>query len=115
MGDSFYEYLLKAWIQSGGEDEKARRMYDEAIGAIEKKLLKKSNSGLYYFAELKYDRLENKMDHLACFSGGLIALGAQALPTEEKIKALKVAEDVTNTCHESYIRTAVGLGPECFR
>lgn len=115
LGDSFYEYLLKAWIQSGGEDEKARRMYDEAIDAIQKNLLKTSKGGLSYFAELKYDRIEPKMDHLACFIGGLISLGAQSLAPEEKVKAMKVAEDVTNTCHESYIRTAVGLGPECFR
>lgn len=31
LGDSFYEYLLKAWIQSNGTDSEARQMYDEAI------------------------------------------------------------------------------------
>ena len=31
LGDSFYEYLLKAWIQSGKTDSEARKMYDEAI------------------------------------------------------------------------------------
>ena len=31
LGDSFYEYLLKAWIQSGKEDVEAREMYDEAV------------------------------------------------------------------------------------
>ena len=31
LGDSFYEYLLKAWIQSGKQDTEARKMYDDAI------------------------------------------------------------------------------------
>ena len=31
LGDSFYEYLLKAWILSGKKDITARNMYDEAV------------------------------------------------------------------------------------
>ena len=31
LGDSFYEYLLKAWLQSGKKDTVAREMYDHAI------------------------------------------------------------------------------------
>ena len=31
LGDSFYEYLLKSWLQSGKKDTKAREMYDEAV------------------------------------------------------------------------------------
>lgn len=31
LGDSFYEYLLKSWFQSGKTDTEARRMYDEAV------------------------------------------------------------------------------------
>jgi len=33
-GDSYYEYLLKQFIQSGGTDTRARRMYDEAVSGI---------------------------------------------------------------------------------
>ncbi|XP_023223086.1 mannosyl-oligosaccharide alpha-1,2-mannosidase IA-like [Centruroides sculpturatus] len=57
LGDSFYEYLLKAWFQSGNEDSQAREMYDTAIEAMESKLLQTSKSGLKYFADMKYDRL----------------------------------------------------------
>lgn len=28
---------------------------------------------------------------------------------------MKIAEGITNTCHESYIRTQTRLGPESFR
>jgi hypothetical protein len=68
LGDSFYEYLLKSWVQTG--DVEAREMYDDAMEALEKNgLIRYSKSGLLYIAEMKYDRLESKMDHLACFAG----------------------------------------------
>jgi mannosyl-oligosaccharide alpha-1,2-mannosidase len=68
LGDSFYEYLLKAYIQTG--DTEARQMYDDAMDAFEQNgLIRYSKSGLMYFAEMKYDRIESKMDHLACFGG----------------------------------------------
>lgn len=31
LGDSFYEYLLKAWIQSDGEDVQAKRLLLDAV------------------------------------------------------------------------------------
>lgn len=69
FGDSFYEYLLKAWLQSGQTDEEARQMFDEAMVAIIDKMIRTSPNGLTYVSDLKFDRLEHKMDHLACFSG----------------------------------------------
>lgn len=69
LGDSFYEYLLKSWIQSGQTDNEAREMYDDAMAAIMEHMIRTSNTGLIYTSDLKFDRLEYKMDHLACFSG----------------------------------------------
>ena len=71
FGDSFYEYLLKEWLRSGKEDTVAKGMFDQAAIDIENELVKTSVSGLTYFAEQKYGRLEHKMDHLACFGGKL--------------------------------------------
>jgi mannosyl-oligosaccharide alpha-1,2-mannosidase len=34
LGDSFYEYLIKSWIQSGKTDDQARKMYDDAIEVL---------------------------------------------------------------------------------
>lgn len=31
LGDSFYEYLLKAWLMSDKTDTEARKTYDDAI------------------------------------------------------------------------------------
>lgn len=69
LGDSFYEYLLKSWIQSGKLDEDAKIMFVEAMDAVMKNMLRTSPGGLLYLSDLKYDKLEHKMDALACFSG----------------------------------------------
>ena len=69
LGDSFYEYLLKEWLRSGKTDAIAKDMFDQAATDVENELVKTSASGLTYFAEKKYGRLEHKMDHLACFGG----------------------------------------------
>ncbi|OAD54624.1 Mannosyl-oligosaccharide alpha-1,2-mannosidase isoform B [Eufriesea mexicana] len=114
LGDSFYEYLLKAWIQSGKEDVEARQMYDEAIAAIDQHMIKTSPGKLLYVSDLKYDRLEHKMGHLACFAGGMFALGAKTLENELSESYMRIAAGLTHTCHESYDRSYTKLGPEAF-
>lgn len=69
LGDSFYEYLLKSWLQSGQTDADARQMYDDAMEAIVNNIILTSPSGLIYASDMKNDKLEHKMDHLACFAG----------------------------------------------
>lgn len=93
----------------------ARKMYDEAVKAIEANLVQRSHSGLIYLAEMKYDRLEHKMDHLACFSGGMFALGGQSMNQEDKNHYTELGAQITRTCHESYDRSPTKLGPESFR
>lgn len=115
LGDSFYEYLLKAWIQSGREDQEARQMFDDAMAAVLQHMLQTSKGGLMYFSDMKFDRLEHKMDHLGCFSGGLLGLGATSLKNEMSERYMEVAKGITNTCHESYDRSPTKLGPESFR
>ncbi|XP_065584891.1 mannosyl-oligosaccharide 1,2-alpha-mannosidase IA-like isoform X2 [Artemia franciscana] len=115
LGDSFYEYLLKAYLQSGKEDSDARTLYIEAMEAIDKWMIRESRSGLLYVSDMKYERLEHKMDHLACFSGGMFALGAHTLHDSSAARHMDIGKGLTNTCHESYIRSETGLGPEAFR
>ena len=70
LGDSFYEYLLKEWLRSGGADGEALQLYRLAMGNITDQLVKTSaQSGLTYVAEQHGDRTGDKMDHLACFVG----------------------------------------------
>uniref|UniRef100_A0A803W761 alpha-1,2-Mannosidase n=1 Tax=Ficedula albicollis TaxID=59894 RepID=A0A803W761_FICAL len=115
LGDSFYEYLIKSWLMSDKKDSEAKKMYDDALEAIEKHLVKKSAGGLTYIAEWRGGILDHKMGHLACFSGGMIALGAQQEPEERRQRHMGLAAEITSTCHESYARSETGLGPEAFR
>lgn len=114
LGDSFYEYLIKSWVMTGETDSVARRMYDKAVEAIDSMLVRKSSpSNLTYIAEYKFGRLEHKMDHLACFTPGMFLLGAKGSKNEKHF--INLAAELANTCHESYRKTATGIGPEAFR
>lgn len=115
LGDSFYEYLLKAWLMSDKTDHEARRMYDDAVEAIEKHLIKKSRGGLVFIGEWKNGHLERKMGHLACFAGGMFALGADGSRKDKAGHYLELGAEIARTCHESYDRTALKLGPESFK
>ncbi|KAM7368411.1 hypothetical protein PAMP_014633 [Pampus punctatissimus] len=115
LGDSFYEYLLKAWLMSDKTDEEGKKMYYDALQAIETNLMRKSSGGLTYIAEWKGGLLEHKMGHLTCFAGGMIALGADGAPNDKTGHQMEQAAEIARTCHESYTRTALKLGPEAFR
>lgn len=41
LGDSFYEYLLKVWIQGGRREDTYRRMYDAAMDGVDELLVQK--------------------------------------------------------------------------
>jgi len=122
MGDSFYEYMLKMWLQSNKTETKYRDMYDESMDGLHAKLIKNSSpDGLSYISELtprpkgSYESLD-KMDHLACFTGGLLALGAYTDPlgleSKRAQRDLKVAKALTYTCYQMYARMPLGIAPE---
>ncbi|KAF8527437.1 glycoside hydrolase family 47 protein [Hysterangium stoloniferum] len=85
-GDSYYEYLLKQHLQTDRKEPVYREMYDDAMEAISSHLLKRSMySNLLYTSELIPERtatgslswrLVPKQDHLVCFLGGSLMLGA---------------------------------------
>ena len=81
MSDSFYEYMLKIWIQGGMTEPLYRDMYDKAIQGMHDELLSVSTpSGLVFLADKNSGHIDTKMDHLVCFMGGLLALGAYTDP-----------------------------------
>ncbi|XP_036303697.1 mannosyl-oligosaccharide 1,2-alpha-mannosidase IC isoform X4 [Pipistrellus kuhlii] len=114
LGDSFYEYLIKSWLMSAKTDTEAKDMYYEALTAIETHLVNVSPGGLTYIAEWRGGNLDHKMGHLACFSGGMIALGAEDAEEDKRAHYRELAAQITKTCHESYDRSDTKLGPEAF-
>lgn len=117
MGDSLYEYFLKTWIQGGRTEPLYRQMYDKAIDSMHKELLQTSTpSGLIYIADKDRDRINHKMDHLVCFMGGLLGLGAYTDPlgmdSERAQRDMKTAKALTYTCYQMYARMSTGISPE---
>lgn len=110
-GDSFYEYLLKSWIQSGYKDEMSKKMFLNTLNPIKQRLIGKSFEHSMYLGLLKFGELEPKMDHLACFVPGLFALAGHSLNNSEYTT---LAIGLIETCHKSYENTPTKLGPEYF-
>jgi len=117
--DSFYEYLVKSWIQTG--DRLGREMYDKAMDAfVNNDLVRVSKqSNLVYIAETRNGRIEDIGSHLECFAGAMFAIGAYTDPRNpadgNRDRDMEIGKNFTNTCHESYIRSATKIGPETFR
>jgi hypothetical protein len=73
MGDSFYEYLLKMWLQSSRNPDpnsQYRRMYLESVRAVITKLYrgpvlaKQPSAGWAHLGDLNGGSYTAKMDHL---------------------------------------------------
>ncbi|KAL8606289.1 hypothetical protein ACOMHN_024185 [Nucella lapillus] len=110
-GDSYYEYLLKQWLQSGKKLNVFRDDYLAAMKGVEEKLVRKSEpSKLTFVGELLSGRnFSPKMDHLLCFLAGSLALGAHHGLDHGH---LKLGEQLAYTCYQTYARQPTRLAPE---
>ncbi|KAL6465303.1 hypothetical protein MHYP_G00254360 [Metynnis hypsauchen] len=108
--DSYYEYLLKQWIQGGKKETELLEDYLQAVEGIKKNLLKKSSPlGLTFVGELSHGHFTPKMDHLVCFLPGTLALGAHhGLAAEH----MELAQQLMETCYQMYTQMETGLAPE---
>jgi len=123
MADSYYEYLLKLWLQSGKTEDKYKNQYLKVLRDLPA-LMRTTRGGMLYVGEMKSPpgggkaltsgSVTPKMEHLACFIGGNLVLAAHTLPKEETDpEQLKQWGDgITETCHQMYARTPTGLGAE---
>lgn len=124
-GDSYYEYLIKQYLQTQSQEYVYKAMYSEAVEGIKKKMVAQSEPNkLTYIGEIipKDPKLSPKMDHLVCFAGGMFALGAtEGLPidiarrrkwTTTQENDFRLGMELTRTCYEMYKQTKTGLAPE---
>eukprot|EP01028_Stygiella_incarcerata_P011186 TRINITY_DN6201_c0_g1_i1.p1 TRINITY_DN6201_c0_g1~~TRINITY_DN6201_c0_g1_i1.p1 ORF type:complete len:627 (+),score=182.35 TRINITY_DN6201_c0_g1_i1:93-1973(+) len=113
LGDSFFEYELKQYILTGETEKRHREMFDKSMKGMINGLVKTSPQGSVYVAERNGNNVNPKMDHLACFVAGSLALGAADAPTSaDSEKYLEVAKGITETCYQMYARQQSGLAPE---
>ena len=117
LGDSYYEYLLKQYLQTNRTEPRFRELFDRSSQGVKKIMVGKVPVGdetLTYVGKYKNGYLEPKMEHLTCFTGGMFALGAWARITSTIKEDLDLGAELTRTCRRSYADTPSGLGPEKF-
>ncbi|CEH17862.1 Mannosyl-oligosaccharide alpha-1,2-mannosidase and related glycosyl hydrolases [Ceraceosorus bombacis] len=113
MADSYYEYLIKEHQLLGGALQYGR-MYAETIDDARKHLMRSigavpAASSLLTIGISNGHSYTPKLEHLACFSGGMLGLGSRLLGRE---RDLANGRRFTETCWWSYNATATGIGPE---
>ncbi|KAF2169047.1 glycoside hydrolase family 47 protein [Zasmidium cellare ATCC 36951] len=125
-GDSYYEYLIKQYLQTSQEEPVYQAMWNESMVGMKKHLITYSSPNNFtVLAErpngLNKD-LEAKMDHLVCFLPGTLALATtgglplsqvQKRPNwgEQQEEDMELARELTKTCMGMY-HTESGLAPE---
>ncbi|KAF2015514.1 glycoside hydrolase family 47 protein [Aaosphaeria arxii CBS 175.79] len=121
MSDSLYEYLPKQWLLLGGLVPKYRQMYETAIDVAKQHLffrpMNPENQDLLVAGSLSTSlsgnvKLIPEGQHLACFAGGMVGMGAQIFNRSED---LRVARQLVNGCIWAYDSMPSGIMPEIYR
>lgn len=127
-GDSYYEYLIKQFLQTKKAEPIYQEMWNDALHGIRKHLVTYTeNSGFTIVGERPSGlegHLSPKMDHLVCFLPGTIALAAtEGLSEREARKKpgfwnkqreadMQLARELMQTCWGMYRYMATGLAAE---
>jgi mannosyl-oligosaccharide alpha-1,2-mannosidase len=126
-GDSYYEYLIKQYLQTSKQEPIYQDMWKESLNGAKKHLLAYSKNSHFTVLAERPDGLDGhlhpKMDHLVCFLPGTIALATTGgIPLSEARKQptwgaqqeedMLLARELTKTCMAMYKVTATGLAPE---
>ncbi|XP_023308968.2 endoplasmic reticulum mannosyl-oligosaccharide 1,2-alpha-mannosidase [Lucilia cuprina] len=111
-GDSYYEYLIKQWIQTGHkENDFLVTDYIRAIDGVFSQLLRRTpKENHVYIGELINGKeFKPKMDHLTCYLPGTLLLGHHyGMPDSH----LLLARDLLETCYQTYMKQPTQLAPE---
>ncbi|KAJ5195094.1 Mannosyl-oligosaccharide 1-2-alpha-mannosidase [Penicillium cinerascens] len=126
-GDSYYEYLIKQYLQTSEQEPIYKKMWDESMQGIRKHLLAFSkHAQLLVLGERPSGldgKLSPKMDHLVCFMPGTIALGAtggkplaeaRKSPdwTQQREEEILISKELMKTCWATYRTNPTGLAGE---
>lgn len=110
--DSYYEYLIKQWLQTKKSIDWLRDDFLRTIKAVKKHLYRQSQpKGFWFVGEVTdFSQFYSKMDHLVCFlSGSLVLSHLNGL--DESGEHLEMAKSIGEVCHKMY-DNPTGLGPE---
>ncbi|KHJ43775.1 glycosyl hydrolase family 47 [Trichuris suis] len=109
--DTYYEYLLKQWLQTGKRISWLRSDFAKSVRGMLRYLLHRSEPNKLLFAgEINAKgEFQPKMDHLACFISATFALAVEHGFARE---LLHYAKDIGEACRAMYTSNPTGLGPE---
>ncbi|KAH0537445.1 hypothetical protein FGG08_005753 [Glutinoglossum americanum] len=119
MADSVYEYFPKEFMLLGGQ-EQYRRLYEKAIDVAKQYIFFRPMtptgrdiliSGSITASDQGLGDLYPHGEHLGCFIGGMLAIGAKIFEREED---LVVGAKLADGCVWSYESTTSGIMPEGF-
>ena len=126
-GDSYYEYLIKQYLQTSRQEPVYQAMWNESLAGIKKHLITYSYPDNFtVLAERPQgiaQKMTPKMDHLVCFLPGTVALATTGgLPLAEARRQpnwgpqqdedMNLAAELMNTCWGMYKATPLGLAGE---
>ncbi|KAM7183282.1 putative mannosyl-oligosaccharide-alpha-mannosidase [Naviculisporaceae sp. PSN 640] len=126
-GDSYYEYLIKQYLQTNKKEPVYQEMWREALMGVRKHLITYTEPSQFTIIGERPSGLEGelspKMDHLVCFMPGSIALAATGGLTEAEARKLptwtkqdeadmQLARELMQTCWGMYKYMATGLAAE---
>lgn len=123
MADSMYEYLPKEYLILSGRGEEGpqfRKMYEYAMEAVEKNIFFRPMTEKGEDVLLSGNAAVNKEgrvsldpqgQHLACFAGGMVGVGAKVFDRPDDID---VAKRLVAGCVWAYKAMPTGLMPETF-
>lgn len=115
MEDSYYEYLIKTYKLLGGGPlaEQYARLYKQSIDAAKKLLYTDitimPDLDLFTIGKFENGHLNHEVEHLSCFAGAMLGMGARLLDRESDFYA---GQKFTNTCFWLSQHMAMGIQPE---
>lgn len=119
--DSMYEYILKTYMLLGATEPKYEQMYRTAADTIIQHIVFRPMTpenldilftGTYYSDGHHDGRLVHEGQHLACFAGGMFAIGGKIFNIPEHVA---VGEKLTKGCIWAYDVSHHGIMPEIFK
>ncbi|TFK39752.1 glycoside hydrolase family 47 protein [Crucibulum laeve] len=135
-GDSYYEYLLKQFLQTARTEPIYKKLYEGAMQGVHDRLVQKSpTKGATYISELLPQGSHNgeitwgrqaRQDHLVCFLAGSLMLGATTTSSIRNSVSIpprmdelspkgqrdwKTGLELLETCMYTH-ETSTGLSPE---
>lgn len=117
MADSAYEYLPKQHQLLNGGHPSYKKMYEKSLNAMKERIFYRpmtaANEDILLAGQVDTDtddgKTEAQAQHLACFAGGMVGLGAKLFSSEDD---LEVARSLVDGCLWAYESAENGIMPE---